>query len=94
MSGVIVAQVWAYETFGAWGGEIGLHVTTPSGLQSLAKVSTKLNGNDGVQRMVTAKAVFTGAEAGKTYYFKTNNDPNAGWAKSTPFSWLLEVRPY
>lgn len=94
MSWVIVAQVWAYETFVAWGGEIGLHVATPSGLQSLAKVSTKLNGNDGVQRMVTAKAVFTGAEAGKTYYFKTNNDPNAGCAKSTPFSWLLEVRPY
>lgn len=78
-----------------WGGrEIGLHVTTPSGLKSLAKVSTKLNGNDGVQRIVTAKAVFAGVEAGKTYYFKTESNPNAGWAKSTPFSWLLEVRPY
>lgn len=94
MSGVIVAQVWAYETYGAWGGEIGLHVATPSGLQSLAAVSTRLNGNDNVQRMITAKAVFAGAEAGKTYYFKTTNNPNAGWAKSTPFSWLLEVRPY
>lgn len=94
MSGVIVAQVWAYETYGAWGGEIGLHVATPSGLQSVAKVSTGLNGSDGVPRMVTAKAVFAGVEAGNTYYFKTENNPNAGWAKSTPFSWLLEVRPY
>ena len=94
MSGVIVAQVWAYETYGAWGGEIGLHVVTPSGLQSVADVSTGLNGSDGVPRMVTAKAVFAGVEAGKTYYFKTENRPNAGWAKSTPFSWLLEVRPY
>lgn len=94
MSGVIVAQVLAYETYGAWGGEIGLHVTTPSGLQSVAKVSTGLNGSDGVQRMVTAKAVFAVVEAGKTYYFKTENNPNAGWAKSTPFSWPLEVRPY
>lgn len=94
VSGVIVAQVWAYETYGAWGGEIGLHVTTPSGLQSVAKVSTGLSGSDGVPRMVTAKAVFSGVEAGKTYYFKTENNPNAGWAKSTPFSWLLEVRPY
>ncbi len=94
VSGVIVAQVWAYETYGAWGGEIGLHVATPSGLQSVAKVSTGLNGSDGVPRMVTAKAVFAGVEAGKTYYFKTENNPNAGWAKSTPFSWLLEVRPY
>lgn len=94
MSGVIVAQVWAYETYGAWGGEIGLHVATPSGLRSVAEISTGLNGNDGVQRMVTAKAVFAGAVAGKKYYFKTENNPNAGWAKSTPFSWLLEVRPY
>lgn len=94
VSGVIVAQVWAYETYGAWGGEIGLHVVTPSGLQSVAEVSTGLNGSDGVPRMVTAKAVFAGVEAGKTYYFKTENKPNAGWAKSTPFSWLLEVRPY
>ena len=94
VSGVIVAQVWAYETYGAWGGEIGLHVVTPSGLQSVADVSTGLNGSDGVPRMVTAKAVFAGVEAGKTYYFKTENKPNAGWAKSTPFSWLLEVRPY
>ena len=94
VGGVIVAQVWAYETYGAWGGEIGLHVATPSGLQSVAEISTGLNGNDGVQRMVTAKAVFAGAVAGRTYYFKTENNPNAGWAKSTPFSWLLEVRPY
>lgn len=94
MSGVIVAQVWAYETYGAWDGEIGLHVVTPSGLQSVAEVSTGLNGSDGVPRTVTAKAVFAGVEAGKTYYFKTENKPNAGWAKSTPFSWLLEVRPY
>lgn len=94
MSGVIVAQVWAYETYGACGGEIGLHVATPSGLRSVAEISTGLNGNDGVQRMVTAKAVFAGAIAGKKYYFKTENNPNAGWAKSTPFSWLLEVRPY
>ena len=94
VGGVIVAQVWAYETYGAWGGEIGLHVATPSGLRSVAEISTGLNGNDGVQRMVTAKAVFAGAVAGRTYYFKTENNPNAGWAKSTPFSWLLEVRPY
>lgn len=94
VSGVIVAQVWAYDTYGAWGGEIGLHVTTPIGLQSVAKVSTGLSGSDGVPRMVTAKAVFAGVEAGKPYYFKTENNPNAGWAKSTPFSWLLEVRPY
>ena len=94
MSGVIVAQVWANETYGAGGSEIGLHVATPSGHQSLAKVSTRLNGNDGVQRMVTAKAVFAGAVAGEKYYFKTQNDPNGGWAKTTPFSWLLEVRPY
>lgn len=94
VSGVIVAQVWAYETYGAWGGEIVLHVATPSGLQSVAEVSTGLNGSDGVPRMVTAEAVFAGVEAGKTYYFKTENKPNAGWAKITPFSWLLEVRPY
>lgn len=94
MSGVIIAQVWACKTFGAWGGEIGLHVATPSGLTSLAEISTALNGNDKVQRMVTAKAVLAGAVAGKTYYFKSHNNPNAGWGQSTSFSWLLEVRPY
>ena len=91
---MLFSQVWAYETYGSWGGEIGLHVTTPSGLQSVAKVSTGLNGSDGVPRMVTANAVFAGVEAGKTYYFKSRNAQNAGWGQSTPFSLLLEVRPY
>lgn len=94
VSGVIIAQVWAYETFPAYGNQLRLHVATPAGLQSVAEISTGLNGNDRVLRMVTAKAVLTGAVAGKSYYFKSRNDPDAGWGQQTPFSWLLEVRAY
>lgn len=94
VSGVIVAQVWAYETFPAYGGQIRIHIATPAGLQSVAEISTGMVGNDRVMRMITAKAVFAGVEAGKTYNFKTYNDPDAGFGQSTPRSWLLEVRPY
>lgn len=94
MSGVIVAQVWAYETFPAYGGRVHIHIATPAGLKSGAEISTGMADNDRVLRMVTAKAVFTGVEAGKTYNFKSYNDPNAGWGQSTSYSWLLEVRPY
>ena len=94
VSGVIVAQVWAYETFPAYGGQIRIHIATPAGLQSVAEISTGMVGNDRVMRMITAKAVFAGVEAGKTYNFTTYNDPDAGFGQSTPRSWLLEVRPY
>lgn len=94
VSGVIVAQVWAYETFTAYGGQVRIHIATPAGLKSVAEISTGMSDNDRVRRMVTAKAVFAGVEAGKTYNFKSYNDPNAGWGMSTSYSWLLEVRPY
>lgn len=94
VSGVIVAQVWAYETFPAYGGQIRIHIATPAGLRSVAEISTGMVGNDRVMRMVTAKAVFAGVEAGKTYHFKPYNDPDAGFGQSTPYSWLLEVRHY
>lgn len=94
VSGVIVAQVWAYETFPAYGGQIRIHIATPAGLRSVAEISTGMVGNDRVMRMITAKAVFAGVEAGKTYNFRSYNDPDAGFGQSTPRSWLLEVRPY
>lgn len=94
VSGVIIAQVWACKTYGAWGGEIGLHIDVPSGLKEEASVSTAITGNDGVHRSMTAKAVLSGAVAGKSYDFSSSLDPNSGYALSTPRAWMLEVRPY
>lgn len=94
VSGVIIAQVWVYKTYGAWGGEIGLHIDVPSGLKEEASVSTAITGNDGVHRSMTAKAVLSGAVAGKSYDFSSSLDPNSGYALSTPRAWMLEVRPY
>lgn len=94
VSGVIIAQVWVCKTYGAWGGEIGLHIDVPSGLKEEASVSTAITGNDGVHRSMTAKAVLSGAVAGKSYDFSSSLDPNSGYALSTPRAWMLEVRPY
>ena len=94
VSGVIIAQVWVCKTYGAWGGEIGLHIDVPSGLKEEASVSTAITGNDGVYRSMTAKAVLSGAVAGKSYNFSSSLDPNSGYALSTPRAWMLEVRPY
>ena len=94
VSGVIIAQVWVCKTYGAWGGEIGLHIDVPSGLKEEASISTAITGNDGVHRSMTAKAVLSGAVAGKSYDFSSSLDPNSGYALSTPRAWMLEVRPY
>ena len=94
VSGVIIAQVWVCKTYGAWGGEIGLHIDVPSGLKEEASVSTAITGNDGVYRSMTAKAVLSGAVAGKSYDFSSSLDPSSGYALSTPRAWMLEVRPY
>lgn len=94
VSGVIIAQVWVCKTYGAWGGEIGLHIDVPSGLKEEASVSTAITGNDGVHRSMTAKAVLSGAVAGKSYDFNSSLNPNSGYAISTPRAWMLEVRPY
>ncbi|MEE0197528.1 MAG: hypothetical protein UEJ46_02055 [Eggerthellaceae bacterium] len=94
VSGVIIAQVWVCKTYGAWGGEIGLHIDVPSGLKEEASVSTAITGNDGVHRSMTAKVVLSGAVAGKSYDFSSSLDPNSGYALSTPRAWMLEVRPY
>lgn len=94
VSGVIIAQVWVCKTYGAWGGEIGLHIDVPSGLKEEASVSTAIAGNDGVHRSMTAKVVLSGAVAGKSYDFSSSLDPNSGYDLSTPRAWMLEVRPY
>lgn len=94
VSGVIIAQVWVCKTYGAWGGEIGLHIDVPSGLKEEASVSTAITGNDGVHRSMTAKVVLSGAVAGKLYDFSSSLDPNSGYALSSPRAWMLEVRPY